>query len=375
VSETTTADGTREGFDPLSALPYLGIAACYFATIVGGLVLVDEAAVRGLVLFENEGNVGNVGVFAAIVLAFTAVFVLVNRYDVGLEAVRAFMVLAFGGLVGTAFVLATGVGEVFVANAALAGIPSTPIPLLLGGAVALVLWFYPEWYVIDAVAIVAGAAAIPMFGLSFGPLPAVVLLVVWAGYDAYAVYGSGHMTDVAESAGAMKLPILFVVPTARGFSLVDAPGLDEAFADDEGDGGDDGPTDSPSADGDRGIDVGTDADADRDGSATGDDDGSGEGAGMDAMMLGLGDALIPGMLAVSAGAFLPGETVVPALSLNLPALGALLGGLVGVAALLFVVSRYEGAHAGLPPLNAGVLGGYLVGTVAAGVPVTTALGI
>jgi presenilin-like A22 family membrane protease len=43
--------------------------------------------------------------------------------------------------------------------------------------------------------------------------------------------------------------------------------------------------------------------------------------------------------------------------------------------LLYLVHRVDGAHAGLPPLNAGVLAGYLVGAVAAGVPITAALGV
>jgi presenilin-like A22 family membrane protease len=43
--------------------------------------------------------------------------------------------------------------------------------------------------------------------------------------------------------------------------------------------------------------------------------------------------------------------------------------------LLYLVHRVEGAHAGLPPLNAGVLGGYFVGCVAAGIPIATALGL
>jgi presenilin-like A22 family membrane protease len=46
-----------------------------------------------------------------------------------------------------------------------------------------------------------------------------------------------------------------------------------------------------------------------------------------------------------------------------------------MAALTYLVHRVEGAHAGLPPLNAGVLAGYLVGAVAAGIPVTAALGL
>jgi presenilin-like A22 family membrane protease len=47
----------------------------------------------------------------------------------------------------------------------------------------------------------------------------------------------------------------------------------------------------------------------------------------------------------------------------------------GLAALGYIARRFEGVHAGLPPLNAGVLLGYLAGTVVADLPLTAALGL
>jgi len=90
-------------------------------------------------------------------------------------------------------------------------------------------------------------------------------------------------------------------------------------------------------------------------------------------LLGLGDTFFPGVLAVSAATFLDAPAVVA--GLNFPGLGALVGGLVGMVGLLVLVHRIERAHAGLPPLNAGVLLGYLAGAMLAGVPVVDALGI
>lgn len=338
------------------SLPYLGLAVCYLLTVLGGLALADEAASMGLVLFENPDDVGNVGVFAAMVVGFTAVFVAAVRYDRGMDLIRLLLVLAFGGLTAAAVVLATGFGSVFVENPALAGLPSSPLSAAITVGTAAALWAYPEWYVLDVVAIVAGAAAIAMLGISFGPLPIVVLLVVWAAYDAYAVYVSGHMSDVAAGAGSMKVPMVFVVPTGRGLSLRES-GLDLGLEEE--------------TDGDAGERAVETEDAD----AAGDDPAPARGD-QPAMILGLGDALIPGMLAVSAGHFLPdAPTIVPSLSANAPALGALLGGIVGMGALVVVLHRFDGAHAGLPPLNAGVLGGYFLGAVAAGVPLTTAIGL
>lgn len=338
------------GVDPADLLPFLGIGVCYLVTVLGGLALADEMSAMGLVLFRNPADVGNVGVFGLYVLGFTAVFLLAVRYDLGMALLRLFMVVAFGSIVATSVVAVTGVGSVIRGNAALMGLPSSPLSLAVAAVTALALWVYPEWYVIDVVAVVGGAAAIPMLGLGFGPLPIVVLLVVWAAYDAYAVYVSGHMKDVAEGAGAMKLPIVFVVPTRRGFSYRELEGLGMGGGSDG-----EGPDDEAGS------------------TSVGDEDVEGEE--LPAMMLGLGDALIPGMLAVSAGEFLPAPTVVPALNANLPAIGALLGGIAGMAALLYLVHRVEGVHAGLPPLNAGVLAGYLVGALAADVPLAVAVGL
>jgi presenilin-like A22 family membrane protease len=323
--------------------PYLGIGTCYAATVLGGMALSDEVADAGLAVFANPGDVGNVGVFAVFLLVFTGVTIAAIRAGVGMQVIRLYMTLAFG--TGVAALLAVGadVGTVGAGGTVVAGLPTGPISVAVTMATAAVLWVYPEWYVLDLVAVAAGAAFIPMLGLGFGPLPVVVLLVVWAGYDAYAVYVSGHMQELAEGVGSLRVPIVYVVPRERGFTLLD--GWSPLGDDDGGDG-----------DGDD--------DSDEDGEDT-----------RPAMVLGLGDAVIPGILGVSAGQFLDAPAVVPMLNANLPALGALLGGVVGLVALFYLVHRVEGAHAGLPPLNAGVLGGYLLGAVAAGVPLTAALGL
>ncbi|MCU4743487.1 presenilin family intramembrane aspartyl protease [Halobacteria archaeon AArc-m2/3/4] len=379
-------DSTGTALDLESVLPYLGIAVCYLLTILGGLALADEAASMGLLLFENPDSVGNVGVFAALVVGFTIVFVAAVRYDRGMDLIRLFLVIAFGGLVAAAVVLATGFGSVFVENPMLAGLPSSPLSVGITLGVALILWVYPEWYVLDIVAVVAGAAAIAMLGISFGPLPIVVLLVVWAAYDAYSVYVTGHMKDVAAGAGSMKVPMVFVVPTARGYSLRES-GLDLGLEDDGGNesenGTDEGALETEAEDS-SGVSDSDSADAnapEADVTSETDtpeasDETTPARSEQPAMILGLGDALIPGMLAVSAGHFLEGApTIVPTLNANAPALGALAGGVVGLGALVVVLHRFEGAHAGLPPLNAGVLGGYLLGAVVAGVPLTTAIGL
>lgn len=372
VSETTDPEYDREAepgvddsagpfeIDRTELVGFAGLVALWLVTILGGMALADEVAATGAVLFEDPDEVGNVGIFGVYVLVATGVMLLGFRYA-RLVHLRAVGAVVFGLFAGTFVAIATGVGSV-AGGGALTGLPTTPVPIAVGLLVAAVLFVYPEWYVIDLAGVALGAVIIPMLGLGFGPLPIVVLLVVWAAYDAYSVYVSGHMKELATGAGDLKLPILYVVPHSVSYSLVDDGlelGLDEDDRDDP---------DEPGAPADR---SGGESVEDRSAEAP----EASANAGPGVQLLGLGDAIIPGMLAVSAGAFLEAPAVVPALNANLPALGAIAGGFLGMGALLVLLHRVEGAHAGLPPLNAGVLLGYLAGAVAAGVPVTTALGL
>jgi presenilin-like A22 family membrane protease len=359
--------------------PQAGIGLCYVATVLGGMALAGPAGDAGIAAFENPGSVGNVGVFALYVLLGTAVMLAAFRYGKGQELVRLFLVLVFSAMAANAVLLATGVGGVVDASSAFGGLPATPLGGVLVAGFAAALWLYPEWWVIDVVGVLGGAVVIPMFGLGFSPLPLVVLLVAWAAYDAYAVYGSGHMKELASGVGTLKVPVVFVVPTERGASFRDAEFPDLA-AEDAAGAAADGAEDAAGEAADGAEDATGEAAADGAGQAvSASGDGGGEADGDDPVpvtLLGLGDAIIPGMLAVSAGNFLTdAPTLVPALNANAPALGALVGGVAGLVALGYLARRFEGVHAGLPPLNAGVLGGYFIGTLAAGLPLTAALGL
>jgi presenilin-like A22 family membrane protease len=85
--------------------------------------------------------------------------------------------------------------------------------------------------------------------------------------------------------------------------------------------------------------------------------------------------VIPAVMVASAATFSPAAALsVPLIGLNLPALFAMGGTLVGLLVLLRWVMRGR-AHAGLPLLNGGAIGGYLVGSLLAGVSLVEALGL
>jgi presenilin-like A22 family membrane protease len=91
----------------------------------------------------------------------------------------------------------------------------------------------------------------------------------------------------------------------------------------------------------------------------------------------LGDAVIPSILVASAAFFRPGDAPlldVPGLAVTVPALGAVLGTTVGLLVLMWMVMKGR-AHAGLPLLNGGAIGGYLLGALVAGIALVDAVGL
>jgi presenilin-like A22 family membrane protease len=73
----------------------------------------------------------------------------------------------------------------------------------------------------------------------------------------------------------------------------------------------------------------------------------------EAMFMGLGDVIFPGMLVVSAVQWLPSHGL-------LIGMITMIGGLVGYTALMTYVARGR-PQAGLPLLNGGAILGYLIG--------------
>ncbi len=278
------------------------------------------------------------------------------RYDVE-RAVRAVVVLSSTLLSWYVFSVVVPASIPAPARAA--------VVVALSAGVGVALLVHPEWYVIDGAGVLMGAGAAGLFGISFGPLPAVVLLVALAVYDAISVYGTRHMLSLAEGVMELRIPVVLVIPLTPGYSLVadEFAGANEVFEESEPAGSESEPAGGP-------PDDGTDADADADAATDADP------LDRDALFVGLGDAVMPTVMVASAASFSPaaglGIALLPAL--NLPALCAAVGTLFGLVVLLGAVLRGR-AHAGLPLLNGGAVGGYLLGSVAAGVPLVEALGL
>jgi len=265
--------------------------------------------------FENPDDPLNPIFFFILIIGFTAAILIVLR---------------FGGQILVHFIMlaAVAVTIYYVMNGLILYYPSTVTHLLIlpvfglglniGALVitfifALLLYKYPEWYVLDATGLIIGGGAAAIFGISLGVLPVLLVMIILAVYDAIAVYKTKHMVSLAESIVDLRLPVLFVLPRTRNFSLLREKGQDKSKSEME-----------------------------------------------DAFYMGLGDAIIPSMLVVSANCL--SASVYYFGLINAPALGALIGTLAGYAVLSRIAGRGK-PHAGLPFLNSGAIIGFVIGNL------------
>jgi len=345
---------------------YRGVAfvvGLFLAVQLGALALVPEFVESGYQAVENPDNPTNSLVYVVAIVAMTGLMLAAFRYDLD-GAIRLL-------IVGVSAYLSWYVFSALVSPLAAA------VPALAVGAGLLV---HPEWYVIDTAGVLMGAGAAGLFGISFGLLPALILLAVLAVYDAISVYGTEHMLSLAEGIMDLNIPVVLVIPLSLSYSLLDG----ETASDEAAGVGDDG---EPDAEAEAAPDAESALDRDEDTEAASGGDGdteaadpaeAGDPAGLgdrDAFFIGLGDAVIPTVLIASAATFSSAPSLaVPLFGMNLPALLAMVGTLAGLLVLMRWVIQGR-PHAGLPLLNGGAIGGYLIGSVVAGVPLIEALGL
>lgn len=312
-------------------VPFLAMPALLLAVEIGALLLSLPVQASGVVAFEDPTSVENPFIFIAILLVFTAFLLLLIRYRlrsviasiiavaIFFTFVYIFMAVVYAALDLTA-VTTTAWWEAVVPAVSVYSITAdtlvaTAIVFALSALATLLLYRYPEWYVIDGLGILIGAGVAAIFGASLDVLPVIILLVLLAIYDAISVYKTKHMITLAEGVIDLKTPILFVVPKRRDYSFIK-----------------------------EGI---------------GKLDSGGERA---AFIIGMGDMIMPSILVVSANVFLKAGWRLGGM-ITLPALGAIIGSLAGLLVLMhFVMSGKP--QAGLPPLNGGTILGFLIGLAA-----------
>ena len=215
------------------------------------------------------------------------------------------------------------------------------ICLGIAGGMMYTLHRYPEWYVVNTVGVLVGSGVIVMLGIAFVPVLIILFMVLAAIYDHWAVNGSKHMLELADTMIDLKLPVLLVAPKDTSYTFLKQDG-------DIREGTEPRPEAPP-----EGAEMGMTKPKSR-----------------DALFMGLGDVIFPGMLVISSITFLPeigpvvfdfwGDPSKPIhLGPMLVGMGTLFGGLLGYAALMTQVARGK-PQAGLPLLNGGSILGYLL---------------
>ena len=197
--------------------------------------------------------------------------------------------------------------------------------LMITTILMILLYVHSEWYVVNTVGVLVGSGVIVMLGVTFVPTLIIVFMIAAAVYDAWAVYRSKHMLDLADTMIGLRLPILLVAPQEKGYSFID-----ETVSMKQKNEAKPAPprpmnTSQPK-----------------------------KKKGKDAMFMGLGDVIFPGMLVLSAAQYIEGSEGFQI------AMTTLLGGLIGYFVLMTYVARGR-AQAGLPLLNGGAILGYVIG--------------
>jgi len=283
-------------------LPLVTIPAMLVLVEIIALLLSLPMQTAGITAFEDPESFTNPLIFIVILLVFTAFLLVLIRY----RWKKLIGVIIAVSIFFTFIYIFAGITIYFLGM-----VPGTlGVTLALSLFSTALLYLYPEWYIIDILGVLIAAGAASIFGISLNVLPVLLLLVILMVYDAISVYKTRHMVTLAEGVIDIKSPILFIVPKRRGYSFMR-----------------------------EGI---------------GDLDG-GERA---AFVIGMGDLIMPSILVVSANVFLNSTRLAGVITL--PALGAIIGSVIGLSLLLTVVQKGK-PQAGLPPINGGAILGFLAG--------------
>ena len=292
-------------------IPYVVMGVFLLLVQIMSVMLAQPMIDEGMQFTEDPDSVWNSIYYIGLILGFTLLILYAFKKNIK-WMIHGFILISVGA---TLYYVFLAVFAIFMGETA-----SIILTLVLSFALTVLLYRFPEWYVIDIIGILIGAGVTAIIGISFGVMPTLILLILLAVYDAISVYQTKHMLALAEGVMDMKVPILFVIPNHLNFSFREYK---------------------------------YEKDAKR-----------------EAFFMGLGDAIMPTILVVSANVFITeGYMNLPLLGLlNMPALGAALGTIVGFAALMALVARGN-PQAGLPFLNTGAILGYAAGCLAAGVSI------
>ncbi|GGM67877.1 hypothetical protein GCM10007108_02380 [Thermogymnomonas acidicola] len=266
------------------------VASSLFAVYLAEALIEISPGIKST---SSTSGISIVFVYIAVAIAFTFVILFVARR-------RRISILRYVFYVLIAYVT-------FFVSSILAAIVSVNIVeyYVITFAIPVVILVFllvsNEWYVIDLAGFFLSAGVSAVWGVEIGIWAAVVFLVAFAIYDYIAVYKTKHMVSLARVAVDESIPLLFVSPSRRNFTMRDL-----TF------------------------------------------DNRGE---QEVLMLGFGDVALPSILVVSSAVY--------GISHPLPFIGLPLAGALAGMAFLFFFNKNRPAP-GLPYINTGAILGFLI---------------
>jgi presenilin-like A22 family membrane protease len=281
--------------------PLLTMAGLILVVQLLALILSMPMEVNNMQAFEDPTQVSNSIYYILLILVFTLLVLIAIKKNMKWLITLFIYFAVFSTLYYVFFALFTFIP-------ALLGLENLASLLLSLGLTAL-LYKHPEWYVIDLLGICIAGGVSALIGISLSITPVVILLLLLAIYDAISVYKTKHMITMAEGIMDLKLPILFVIPKSRNYSF-----RQESFK---------------------------------------------EGEKREAFFMGLGDAVMPTLLVVSANVFMENGRI-------FSVVGAMIGTIIGYMVLSVLVMKGK-PQAGLPFLNTGAILGFYVGFFLSGI--------
>lgn len=282
-------------------LPILSMGGLILIVQILALFLSMPMKANEMQAFEDPTQVSNSIYYVIMILVFTLFVLLAFKKNMK-WVISLFIYLA---IITTLYYVFFALFTLFPALSGFEAVAS----FVLSAGITVLLYKYPEWYIVDIAGICIAAGVSALIGISLSVIPVIILLLLLAIYDAISVYKTKHMITMAEGIMDLKLPILFVIPKNLNYSF-----LQEDFK---------------------------------------------SGEKREAFFMGLGDAVMPTLLVVSANVFMISKGI------SYPVIGAILGTLAGHIILSILVMSGK-PQAGLPFLNSGVILGFFIGVLLSG---------
>ncbi|RLF29195.1 MAG: hypothetical protein DRN05_02215 [Thermoplasmata archaeon] len=275
------------------------LMGCLFVFINYLALLISKPfEASNMAAFDNPDDPMNLILILFILLFFTILILMITKF----WRKQLIQIIILGAVGYTAFYVFLPIFAIILPY-----LLSVFFSIAVAAVAVSALFRYPEWYVIDVCGVVIGAGAIAIFGISLSIPLIIVLLIVLALYDAFSVYKTGHMIDIADAVMDLKLPVMLVVPKIRHYSLLkEKKSLREKLRD---------------------------------------------GEERDAFFMGLGDVVMPGILSVAVYNSVENGFIL--------AMFTIAGALAGFILLMIFVVKGK-PQAGLPFLCSGSILGYVL---------------